>query len=90
MRVVDLAQPPPVDWRCHEMGIVIARGDPAETGPEMWVQRSTLVLTEIESDDLRTVRVDSIPEVISEIGERVAQCPQAATGGPLTPCQCGK
>ena len=78
MRVVDLAQPPPVDWPCHEMGIVIAWGDPAEAGAERWLQRSTLVLTEIESDDLRTVRVDSIPEVISEIGERLARWPQAA------------
>lgn len=77
-RVVDLAQPPPGNESCSETGILIAWGDTSRPGAGWWAERSTFVLTEIESDDRRAVRVESIPRTLSEIEERLSRWPQAA------------
>ena len=76
---VDLAQPPSDELPRDVAGILIAWGDPARPGAEWWAERSTFVLTEIESDDRRSVRVDSIPAALAEIDERLVRWPQAAS-----------
>jgi enoyl-CoA hydratase/carnithine racemase len=55
-------------------------GEVAESGGARdWLEHSTFSITEVQVDDRRFVQVDSVPETVAEVRNRVARHPLAAT-----------
>lgn len=76
LRIIDLSAAPEVD-NDLTAGPVVAAGS-LRDAPEFWLEKATFTLTEDGTEDRRVISVDSVPQAVAELTERVARWPQAS------------
>ncbi|GAA2774411.1 enoyl-CoA hydratase/isomerase family protein [Mycolicibacterium pallens] len=77
MRVVDLADPPPIGVT-GPPGVVVAVGESSTPEGEFWLDTATFALVESEQEDRRCVVVASVDDAVAELRERCERWPHAS------------
>ena len=77
LRIVDVSEPASDVDAAPLPGPVVAVGSVAEA-PEFWLQHATFTLTEDDTDDRRTIAVESLDSAVGELTARVHRWPRAA------------
>lgn len=77
MRVVDLADPPPIGVT-GPPGVVVAVGESSTPAGEFWLDTATFALAESEQEDRRFVFVASVDDAVTELRERCERWPHAS------------
>ncbi|WP_396925072.1 enoyl-CoA hydratase/isomerase family protein [Mycolicibacterium sp.] len=77
MRVVDLADPPPIGVT-GPPGVVVAVGESSTPEGEFWLDTATFALVGSEQEDRRCVVVASVDDAVAELRERCERWPHAS------------